>query len=186
MIGLIQKNFLDLVESNAGADGVEKVRTLAQIPVDRVFRIGDVYGDDEFQRLFAATCTVLSVTPEKAYELFADQFFKDATVRFGKWFALAKNSYDFLVFQTTIHNTFASGVVDPDQRQAVQDKTSIVKVSDRYLITHYRSPNKLCGLYRALGLWVANYYGDRVEMTESKCLHSGDSECEIHVKWLDA
>lgn len=183
MIGLIQKTLLDLVESKGGIEAVHEVRARAQVPEDRVFRIGDVYGDEEFQRLLSSSLEVLNLNRAQIFDAFADQFFKDATVRFGKWFALAKNSYDFLIFQTTIHNTFASGVVDPTERQAVQDKTSIEKVSDRYLITHYRSPNKLCDLYRALGGWVARYYGDDVVMTESKCLHRGDGECEIHVKW---
>lgn len=183
MVGLIQKTLLDLVESKGGLAAVNDVRSRASVPDDRIFRIGDVYPDDEFQRLLATTCSVLNCNEQQVFEDFAEQFFKDATVRFGKWFSLAKNSHDFLIFQTTIHNTFASGVVDPDQRQAVQDKTSVEQISDRYLITRYKSPNRLCGLYKALGSWVARYYGDSIEITEEKCLHHGDDECEMHVRW---
>ncbi|RYZ75648.1 MAG: hypothetical protein EOP05_07265 [Proteobacteria bacterium] len=183
MMGLIQKTMIDLVEAKGGLQAVKLVRTRAQLPDDRVFRIGDVYPDEEFQRLLQATCDVLGVEKQKVFDEFAGHFFKDATVRFGKWFDLAKNSHQFFIFQTTIHNTFASGVVDPDQRQAVQDKMSIDQISDRYLITHYKSPNQLCGLYRSLGNWIASYYGDTIVITEKKCLHEGDEECEMHIEW---
>lgn len=183
MVGLIQKTMIDLIEEKGGAAAVAAVREKAAIPVDRVFRIGDVYPDDEFQRLLAATCEVLNVKAEQAFDAFAEVFFKDATVRFGKWFDLAKNSHQFLIFQTTIHNTFASGVVDPKERRAVQDKTSVEQISDRYIVTHYRSPNKLCGLYKSLGGWVARYYGDEITIDEATCMLRGDDACEIHVKW---
>jgi Haem-NO-binding len=184
MIGLIQKTLLDLVEVKGGPTAAAQVRAYAQVPEDHVYRIGDVYADVEFQRLLEGTCKVLNLSLTEVYEAFAEQFFRDATVRFGKWFSLAKNSHQFLIFQQTIHNTFASGVVDSHDRQAVRDKTSVDQISDRYIVTHYQSPNKLCGLYKALGAWIANYYGDKIEIVEEKCLHNGDSECEMHVKWL--
>jgi len=183
MVGLIQKVLLDLVEQEGGFEAVHRVREKAGVPSDRLFRLGEVYADDEFQRLFKATVEVLDLNEDQIFKSYADRFCKDAQRRFSKWFDLAKNSRDFLEFQTTIHNTFASGVVDPAARQAVKDKFNIEKIDDRKIVTHYRSPNRLCKFYRALGQWMADHYGDEIEFEEPKCQHRGDDECEIHVTW---
>jgi hypothetical protein len=183
MVGFVQKVCLDLVEARGGEEAVLRVREMALVPEDRLFRIGEVYADDEFQRLVGASLKVLNLTEEQYVELYADHFCRDAEKRFKKWFELAQNSRQFLEFQTTIHNTFATSVVDPLDRQAVKDKFKIQTVDDRNIVTHYRSLNKLCKLYRALGRWMAAYYNDEIEFSEPKCQLQGDEECEIHVKW---
>jgi hypothetical protein len=183
MVGLIQKVLLDLVEAQAGLDGVADVRRRAGVAPERLFRLGEVYPDDEFQRLLQAAIDVLDLEETKFLDAYADQFFRDVSLRFSKWFSMAGNSREFLEFQTTIHNTFASGVVDPAARQAVKDKFAVNSIDGRNIVTHYRSPNRLCKLYRAFGRWVADYYGDAIEFDEPRCMLHGDEECEIHVKW---
>ncbi len=183
MVGLIQKVCIDVVEKLGGAEAVLRVRERAGLPSDRLFRLGEVYADDECQRLFQASAEVLGLSEAEFLNAYADRFGRDAQKRFSRWFDLAQNSRQFLEFQTTIHNTFASGVVDPQARQAVKDKFVVEKIDQRNIITHYRSPNKFCKLYRALGSWMADYYGDEIEFEEPKCLHRNDEECEIHVKW---
>ena len=58
MIGLIQKILLDLVEEKAGPEAVIAVKRAAGVPLDRIFRIGEVYSDTEWQNLLSATCCV--------------------------------------------------------------------------------------------------------------------------------
>jgi hypothetical protein len=183
MVGLIQKVLLDLIHEKAGPEAVDEVKRRANVPDDRVFRIGEVYSDDEWQRLFAVSLDVLDLSQDQAYEAYAQAFCADARQRFPKWFDMAKNSRMFLEYQTTIHNTFASGVVDASQRQAVNDKFLIDKIDERHIVTHYRSPNKLCGLYKALARCMAGHYGDEILIDERQCLDRGDRECEIHVTW---
>jgi len=73
-------------------------------------------------------------------------------------------------------------VRDPDSRKAVVDKFRIERFDDK-IVTHYRSPNKLCSLYKALARWMFSHYGDEALIEETKCMHRGDEECEIHVIW---
>jgi hypothetical protein len=183
MIGLIQKVLLDLVEAKGGAPAVEQVRERAGVPQEKTFRIGEVYEDAEFQRLVQASCEVLGFDEETFLKAYADRFGADIQVRFSKWLSMAQTSRQFLEFQSTIHNAFANSVEDKSVRQAIKDKFEIDALDSRNIVTHYRSPNKLCKLYRALGRWMADYYGDEIEFDEPKCLHRGDEECEIHVRW---
>jgi hypothetical protein len=182
MIGLIQKLLLDLVEEKAGPAAVMEVKRLAGVPPDRIFRLGEVYSDAEWQKLLSAACGVLGANEEQVMELYADVFGRDALIRFSKWFEMSANSREFLERQITIHNVFASGVVDPDSRKAVVDKFRIETFDDK-IVTHYRSPNKLCSLYKALARWMFSHYGDEAVIEESRCMRRGDDECEIHVVW---
>jgi predicted hydrocarbon binding protein len=182
MIGLIQKILLDLVEEQAGPEAVRDVKRSAGVPPDRIFRIGEVYSDLEWQNLLSAACRVLHANEDEVMEQYADVFGRDALVRFSKWFEMSANSREFLERQITIHNVFASGVVDPNSRKAVVDKFRIETFDDK-IVTHYRSPNKLCALYKALARWMFNHYADDAVIEETKCMHRGDEECEIHVIW---
>jgi len=182
MIGLIQKILLDLVEERMGPEAVRDVKRSAGVPVDRIFRLGEVYSDTEWQNLLSATCRVLGANEDQVMELYADAFGRDALIRFSKWFEMSANSREFLERQVTIHNVFASGVVDPNSRKAVVDKFRIETFDDK-IVTHYRSPNKLCSLYKALAHWMFIHYSDDAVIEETKCMHRGDEECEIHVIW---
>ncbi len=182
MVGLIQKLLMDLIEESAGADAVAEVMRRAEVPVDRVFRMDEVYEDAEWQRLLGATCAVLDITAEQAEEAYADFFFKDSQRRWPMWFQMSKNAREFLIRQPVIHNGFATGVRDAESRQAITDKFE-VEEKDQDLVVHYRSPNKLCGLYMKLAERIINHYGDKATVSEKKCSKNGDVECEIHVQW---
>jgi hypothetical protein len=182
MLGLIQKLLLDLVEERAGEQAVAEVLRLAGAPADRVFRIGEAYSDDEWQRLFRAACEVMHSSEAEIMDAYAEVFGRDALHRFPMWFRMSANSREFLERQATIHNVFASGVRDPGARKAVVDKFRIEKRPGE-IVTHYRSPNRLCSLYKALARWMVRHYGDDATIEESKCMLRGDDECEIHVAW---
>ncbi len=173
---------LDLVEEKAGTEAVSEVMRRAGVQPDRTFRIGEVYSDEEWQRLLLAACDVLHCSETEAMDAYADVFGRDALSRFPRWFEMSANSREFLERQITIHNVFASGVRDPDARKAVVDKFRLEK-HDREIVTHYRSPNRLCALYKALARWMFRYYGDEGVIEEPKCMHRGDAECELHVIW---
>ena len=182
MIGLIQKVLLDLVEKAGGREAVLEVKRRAEVPADKSFRLDVAYSDDEFRRLFAATCDVLRVTPQQACVAYADAFGRDALVRFPAWFAMCKTGRQFLEKQPLIHNAFATGLADPAARKAVTDKFQVTSLGDE-LVTRYRSPNRLCALYKALAQWMLDHYGDRATIDEPRCLLRGDDECEIRLRW---
>lgn len=182
MVGYIQKVLFSMVNSMAGEDTTIQIKELAGIPIDREFQMNTVYSDEEWQRLLSATLKVLNLTMEQVYDAYADYFLKDALMRFPTWFQMSKNSYEFLSIQPTIHNCFATSAIDAKSRDAINDKFRIEKFPNK-LITHYRSPNKLCGLYRSLARSVINHYGDEAGIEEKCCIQKGANECEMHILW---
>ena len=182
MVGLIHKLLFELVKTKASADAVQEVRQRAGIPQGKTFRLDEAYPDDEWRRLFAAACDVLKVTPEEAEQAFG-QLFYDYTLRqWPAWFEMSHTAREFLERQPRIHNGFATGVQNTDARWAINDKFQL-EVCDSELVIHYRSPNQLCGLYRALARQIIDHFGETAKISETLCLKNGDRECEIHVLW---
>ena len=182
MVGLIPKLLIDLIESQVGAEAVAEVKRRAELPEDREFRLGEVYDDDEWRRLFAATCQVLQMTPEQAEYAFADFFMSDGLRRWPTWFKMSNSAREFLERQPAIHNSFATGAQDPQVRKGITDKFRLEK-RENELVTRYKSPNQLCGLYVAMAEWAINHYGDHATVRETQCSKRGDPECEIHICW---
>jgi hypothetical protein len=185
MIGLIHKTLFGLIEHLAGGDAVAEVKRRAGVPADQVFRLDEAYDDGEWQRLLEAACQVLRVPQCQAEEAFADFFCRDALRRWPTWFAMSRSAREFLERHPSIHNSFATGVRDPATRQAIGDKFDLRKYPGE-LVMHYRSPNRLCGLYMALARWIIRHYGDQADVEETRCLKKGDRACEVHVRWPQA
>jgi hypothetical protein len=185
VVGLIQKVLVDLVLAKAGEEGVAELKRRAGIPQERRFRIDTVYSDDECMRLLGAAAEVLKVDATALEVLYADWFARDAMKRWPVWFEMSATAKQFLERQQTIHNTFATGVRDPEARKGIRDKFRIER-APHGLVTHYRSPNELCGLYKALARWVLDHYRDTATIEEPHCMKRGDAECEIHIRWPEA
>ena len=182
MVGLIPKLLLDLVEAEADEDAVAEVKRRARVPQDMIYRLDRAYDDEEWRRLLAATCEVLQLTPEQAETVFADYFCEDCFQRWPAWFEMSSSSREYLERQPKIHTGFATGIEDPEARKCVIDKFHLEKL-DQEVVVYYRSPNQLCGLYRAVARRIIDHYGDEATIEETRCLKRGDTECEIHVRW---
>ena len=182
MVGMVQKLLLDMVESVGGQEAVEDVKRRSGVSLDKHFNMNEVYEDDEWQRLFASTCDVLQLSREQAIEAFADYFFKDAIKRWPAWFSMSCSAREFLQRQPKIHNGFASAVDDQSAGEAINDKFKL-ETNEAEIIMHYRSPNRLCDLYKALASRIITHYDDEATIEEFLCMHQGDEECEIHIRW---
>lgn len=185
MVGLIQKVLFDLVEEVGGAAAAAEVRRRANVPAERRFRLDTVYSDEEWQRLLQAAGDVLGKPQHELERAYADWFGRDALSRWPVWFEMSSSARQFLERQQTIHNTFATGVRDPAARRDIRDKFRLEK-RPHELVTHYRSPNQLCGLYKELARWVLAHYREQATIQETRCTRRGDPECEIHVRWPGA
>ena len=182
MVGLIQKLFFNMIRSTAGEETLAKIKEQLGLPPEHEYQMNNVYSDLEWKTLFAVSINVLGVTEEQCYEIFAAYFLKDSIERFPTWFAMSKNSYELLSIQPTIHNCFATSVLDKAAREAINDKFKIDQLPNR-LITHYRSPNQLCSLYKNMAKGVIKYYNDEAEIEEKTCMNEGAAACEIHINW---
>ncbi|MDJ0951526.1 MAG: heme NO-binding domain-containing protein [Alphaproteobacteria bacterium] len=182
MLGYPFRPLLQAIEAKGGPAAVAEVKRRAGVPADRVYRMSETYLDEECQRMMAATGEVLGLGLEETCDILAEAFLKDTLKRFPAWYEMCANSRALLEYHPEIHNGFAASLTDPKASQAVTDKFRLEKLEDE-LIVHYRSPNRLCMLYRALARRVVAYYGDEASIEEPRCLHRGDPECEFRIRW---
>src|SRR5262249_21940641 len=147
VLGYPLKLVLNAIERRHGHEAVVQTLAEAGLPTDRAYRLNETYDDSEFQRLSVAAFQRISI------EDIAEAFFEDTLVRFPTWFAMCKTSREFLEMQPEIHNTFAIGLQRPEERDAVRDKFRLEKLDDE-LVIHYRSPNRLCDMYKAIAQHV--------------------------------
>src|SRR5262245_55818814 len=176
MMGYPLKTILNTIESRCGREAVLQTLAAAGLPADRFYRLNEPYPDNEAQRLTAAASLHLSTDD------IAEAFFKDTLMRFPTWYEMCKTSREFLEMQPKIHNTFAVGLQRPEERDAVRDKFRIEKVDDE-LVVHYRSPNRLCDIYKAIARHVFEHYQDKATIEEPRCMKRGDTDCEMRIRW---
>lgn len=182
MVGLMQKLLFNMIRSMSGEETLATIKQQAGLPPTQEYQMNNVYSDEEWRRLLNVAFNVLGLNTEQGDELFAAYFLKDTIQRFPTWFSMSKNSYEFLSIQPTIHNCFATSVLDKASREAINDKFKIDQLPNQ-LITHYRSPNQHCTLYKNLAREVIRYYQDEAFIDEKICMKHGAAECEIHINW---
>src|SRR5262245_41323286 len=177
MLGYPLKLLLNGIDRRYGREGVVQALAEAGLPADRVYRLNDLYSEDEAQRLAAAALQRITV------EDIAEVFFEDTRVRFPTWFEMCKTSREFLEMQPEIHNTFAVGLQRPEDRDAVRDKFRLEKLDDQ-LVVHYRSPNRMCDIYKAIAQRVFHHYHEKANIDEPRCMKRGNDECELRIRWI--
>jgi hypothetical protein len=164
------------IEARYGRDGAEQLLVEAGVPANRVYGLNVVYEDSEAASVLGAAARRLTT------DELAQAFFDDALSRFPMWFQMCKTSREFLEMQPVIHNTFAHGLQRPEERDAVREKFHLEKLTDE-LVVHYRSPNRLCDIYRAIAQRVFQHYRETGTIDETKCMKRGDVECELRIRW---
>jgi len=177
VLGYPLKTVLKAIETRYGRDTVLQLFAEAGVPADRVYRLNEPYPDSEAMRLSVAAFRRISV------EEMGEYFFKDTLERFPTWYAMCKTSREFLEMQPEIHNTFALGLQRPEDREAVHDKFRLEKLAEE-LVVHYRSPNRLCDMYKAIARHVFQHYRESATIDEPRCMNRGDSECELRIRWM--
>ena len=182
MLGLIPKVLLKLVVEQAGQTGVEAVLKQSGFPADQAFRIDQAYSDEGWQRLLDAACQVLKLTQDEAEIALADCFGRDCVRRWPAWFQMSSSAKAFLERQPDIHNVMASSLKTSAERAHVVDKFRL-ETSANQLTMFYRSPNRLCGLYKAMALWILDHYGEHASIADPSCQKRGDTECRIEIRW---
>ena len=183
MLGYPFRPMLQAIEARGGAAAVAEVKRRAGVPPERVYRMSETYPDAECQRLLAAAGEVLALSVEETCDLWAAAFLQDTQKRFPAWYRMCADSRALLEYHPEIHSGFAASLRDPKASQAVTDKFRLEKL-EQELVVHYRSPNRLCKLYRALARRVIAHYGDEADIEERRCQHRGDPECEIRIRWM--
>lgn len=183
MIGLIQRTLLLTVERLGGPDAVAAVLDRAGVPADAAYRIDRDYPDDECARLIAATVATFGVPEDEVYRAFSVTFLEEARRMFPRFFEISRSGYDLLRRQPSIHASLAAGLRDGDTPHAATRKFQVTVVDADTIDVLYASPNRLCGLYRALAREVAREYGEEIRIEEHTCQNRGADACRMTLAW---
>jgi hypothetical protein len=175
--------FFEWVKARGGAEAVSAVKRRARVPGQKQFRLSEVYDDEEFQRLLAAGGEILGLSQSQFEDEFAAACFEDLLGRWPTFFRISRNARELLERQPAIHNSFASGALNPLERRGITDKFRLERLENE-TVAHYNSVNRLCGFYMAIARRVIGYYENQATIEELQCLRKGDPECEIHIRWL--
>ena len=183
MIGLVEQVLTKIILDNSNEETLHTIYEKAGIEKTRVFQTNQYYDEAEFRKFLTVTLEVLNLDVDKALTIFADEFFKYTKSLYPTWYGMASSAHDFLLLQVKIHDGFGHSLKDKSKAKTLMNKIKVEEIDEKYLKVRYQSENQLCGLYIKLAERVGAYYGDIPTLTQSKCMHNGDKECEIHVKW---
>ncbi len=85
--------------------------------------------------------------------------------------------------QATVHAVMASGLQHSEDRKQVTDKFSATQLSSGLVRIGYRSPNLLCGLFKALVHEVSRIYNETVSISCARCVKEGQNNCSFNLQW---
>ncbi len=184
MIGLIPRIWVQMLQDKAVPAQIQAIFLKAGVPPDRKFALDEPYDDAELLRLVHASAKILGREVDSLIDDFSQAFIEDAVRRWPVWFEMAPDARSFLERQPRIHGSFSRSLDDAEHlgKQKAQ-KFRTTEMPDGLLV-EYRSPNKLCGMYKSLAAAVFHHYKDTTgRIEESRCMHDGHDHCEIRVRW---
>jgi hypothetical protein len=182
MVGLINELVLSFVEKNYGAGAALDVRRRAGVPAGAAYRVDTVYPDEEFQRIFAAA-RAQSGLGEEDFERALARYAGDyLLLRFPGFWTGASGAREMILRQPRIHQAIASSARETALRRGINDKFRVEATPDGAVV-HYVSPNRLCGFYRGFAGWIAERFGEELEVDEPRCQKRGAGACEIHLRF---
>jgi hypothetical protein len=183
MIGIIQDVLLELLERHGGLELRRAVLERAGCDPDQQYRMDRNYPDAECLALIEAARELTGLSQEAIEAAYADAFLERARGLFPRFFAMSTSSRDFLRRQVAIHSVLGASLRSEEERRASADKFTVEDCEDGSVQVHYRSANRLCGLYCALAHAVARDYGEVIAVERSACARRGGDTCTFHLTW---
>jgi len=172
--------FEAFVQKRFGAEAWRALCLEAQLS-DRIYLPISVYPDAE---IFALVDAAVETTRKPAAELLGQfgeflipplmDIYGNARMKSWQALDLLENT------ETTIHR-----VVRAREPDATPPPLDCERVSETEVAITYRSSRGLCALAQGLVRGVATFYGERIEVGESSCMHEGADSCRIWARKRD-
>jgi hypothetical protein len=140
------------------------------------------YDDAELEALLAAAARSLGQEREDVLRWFGRQAMP----------ALAAACPDFFTPHTS-SRPFVAGVNDIIHAEvrklypgAACPHFGLFETEEGGLILRYQSPRRMCALAEGFLQGAADWYGETIDVSHTRCVSHGDSHCELNVGWLSA
>jgi len=174
MHGMIFAEFKKFVHRSYGEDTWRQINQDAGIT--RVSNLAtESYPDTELFALVAAAAQRSGVPATQLLTRFGEFIVPDLMKVFGAFVDKDWGALDLLQHtESVIHR--AVRLQDPN---AEPPKLRIHRNGPDQVTIVYSSARKLCAVATGIIRGVATYYQEPLEVQESSCMHSGDSECTL-------
>jgi hypothetical protein len=135
------------------------------------------YPDGELVALVDAASKALDMLPQDVLRWFGLRALPMMAVRYPEFFNGHTSTRSFLLtlndlIHPEVHKLYPAAMT-PVFDFGASDSGA--------LIIGYDSPRKLCALAEGFILGAADYFGERADIKQPRCMHLGDSKCELYV-----
>ncbi len=143
----------------------------------RIFQPNKAYDDADATALVSAASRSTGLEADAILQDFGEFLAPDLLMMYRTHIKPGWRTLDLLdATESTIHRVVRAS--DPTAKPPELD----VKRAGRDRVTiRYTSPRKMCGVAKGIVRGAAKHFGDTVEIHEPRCMHRGDSACEIEV-----
>jgi len=165
--------------------GKEKWRSLlikSGLPPDKVYHSISFYPDIEFEQLLKVCSLEFRTSQLALMRQFGKAFGTYLIGVYGRMFLKEWRSLD--IIEKIAPKVFNSiQFVDP---YTPSSSVTCEKIAPDEVVVHYQSPRRMCVYLFGIIDAVGEHFKENLEITQPKCMHSNDPECEIHVKLLNS
>ncbi|MEM7305422.1 MAG: heme NO-binding domain-containing protein [Planctomycetota bacterium] len=173
MKGVIFKHFESFVGESFGFDVFEEILESTQLQTRTAFVGPETYPDEDLVALLTTAVQRLGISPADALEAFGKYLFGRLVTQHPDFVERVSDLKSFLLtVEDVIHvevRKLFPGAVTPsfEYEDTAPDR----------LVIRYRSPRKLCALFRGLLQGAAERFEQPVSYEELACLHEGADAC---------
>lgn len=167
----------DMVERTHGLDVWEQALTEVQPKSGGIYTSTLDYDDAEIVALVVSLSGLLNVEASQLTRLFGTELFAELNGKYPIFSKVSPNLYSFLnSIETVIHKEVRKLYDNPSLPNLQCDK-----FTENHLQLVYKSPRKLCYLAEGLVFGAADYYGEKIEIRQTQCMHKHDEQCVLDI-----
>jgi predicted hydrocarbon binding protein len=177
MHGIIFSELKHYVESKLGPAAWEDLLVTVGIP-GKMFLATQTYPDNELVAIVAAASRLARKGVPALLEDFGQHILPTLLQVYRSFINPRWKALDLLEHtEEAIHK-----VVRIKNRGATPPELTCARLSPEELAITYSSPRRMCGLAKGIIKGIARHYGEKVNVSEFSCMHSGAASCLILVR----
>lgn len=178
MKGAIFTGFAEFVEDKFDLTTWLQTIDNCTLPSNAEYLATEVYDDEEFFIIANQLCEETGQTADNLFREFGHYFFPTLMSIAKKHIEQIDNLFEFLVaVDTVIHIEVKKA--DP---LAYTPSLYYDTPAKNVLVMRYVSKRKMCFFAEGLILGAADYFNERVSISQSACLCKGDDHCLIRIE----
>jgi predicted hydrocarbon binding protein len=144
----------------------------------RTYEVMAEYPDRDVIKLISTISRITGVSVSSILEDFGEFIAPDLLQMYSGVINPAWKTLDVIEHtEDEIHR-----VVRLHNRDAHPPNLTCVRTSDDEVVIHYNSQRKMCEVAKGIAKGLAKHFEESISISESSCMHKGDSTCSIQIK----